>query len=384
MSLHDFSMFQSQFRGLSPDVRLVLLHPNYFPQHPLLGELNASSLYVPLRGKTLGRDDVLAQVAEAMGDQKVETITDIFLDEADRAGDSDLLAAVYALFDLYPSARVTMLLRVLPKVFTQDVKLMAISAMLPHSAEHMLWNYADVNSGKVLEVRALGSGRVQVEGRNVANWDGHLPRNLFFYFVDRGTVTRNEIFETFWPGMSVHEATNVFHVTKRKINELMETNVTIFDSGFYRIAPHMNVQYDVMLFEQMMSRAAASSPDEAQKIYQQAVGLYRGDYLGLAQMPWIQRRAGQLQALMVEALMQLARLNALRDEIIHALASALRAFGIMPHREDVAIQAMQMSDRQGHREQAQRIYTVLKSALHQRGMTPSDQVMTAARTLGIA
>lgn len=384
MSLHDFSMFQSQFRGLSPHVRLVLLHPNFFPQHPLLAELNATSLYVPLRGKSMGRDGILMQVAEALGDQKVETISDIFLDEADRALDADLLAAVHELLALYSSARVTVLLRVLPKLFTQDAGLMAISAMLPHSTEHMLWNYADATSGKVLEVRALGPGRVQVEGRNVSDWDGHLPRNLFFYFVDRGTVTRNEIFETFWPDMKTNEATNVFHVTKRKINELMGTNVTVYDSGFYRIAPQMNVQYDVMLFEQLMTRAAASAPEDAYTIYQRALGLYRGDYLGMAPMPWIQRRASHLQALVVEALIQLSKLNTLRDEIVHALASALRAFGVMPHREDVALQAMQMSAQQGHKEQAQRIFSVLRHALHQRGMSPSDQVMTTARTLGLA
>ena len=39
-------------------------------------------------------------------------------------------------------------------------------------------------------------------------------------------VTRDEIFETFWPGLPTKEATNVFHVTKRKISERLGYELT--------------------------------------------------------------------------------------------------------------------------------------------------------------
>ena len=34
-------------------------------------------------------------------------------------------------------------------------------------------------------------------------------------------ATRDDIFNTFWPSLSIKEATNVFHVTKRKVNEIL-------------------------------------------------------------------------------------------------------------------------------------------------------------------
>ena len=77
-----------------------------------------------------------------------------------------------------------------------------------------------------LEVYAFGRGHALVNGLPITNWDGALPRNLFFFFMDHPLVTRDEIFETFWPDLSVKEATNVFHVTKRKITERISMKIS--------------------------------------------------------------------------------------------------------------------------------------------------------------
>jgi two-component SAPR family response regulator len=74
-------------------------------------------------------------------------------------------------------------------------------------------------SKPTLETYALGRGYGIVNGQTINNWDGALPRNLFFYFVDHPLITRDQIFEVFWPRLATKDATNVFHVTKRKISE---------------------------------------------------------------------------------------------------------------------------------------------------------------------
>src|SRR5262249_51927401 len=68
-----------------------------------------------------------------------------------------------------------------------------------------------------IDIHAFSHGNVLAEGVPVTDWNGPLVRNLFYYLVDHPMVTRAEIFETFWPELPVKEATNVFHVTKRKI-----------------------------------------------------------------------------------------------------------------------------------------------------------------------
>ena len=70
-----------------------------------------------------------------------------------------------------------------------------------------------------LEIYAFGRGHAISNGREIRSWDGALPRNLFFYFIDNPLVTRDQIFEIFWSKLSIKDATNVFHVTKRKITE---------------------------------------------------------------------------------------------------------------------------------------------------------------------
>jgi DNA-binding SARP family transcriptional activator len=347
--------------------------------------MDGSSIYVPLRGRQLTREAVLSQVFSAAAEQGMtDTAALLVLDEADRVPDSALVAALRDLLSRFVSARVVVMLRRLSSVITRAAPTLAPCAMLPNSPEHMLWNYAEPAAERLLEVRAFGPGRVQVDGRDVTNWDGYLPRSLFFYFVDRGMVTRKEIFDTFWPGLSSKEATNVFHVTKRKVNELMGADITEFESGFYRIAPQVTVQYDVTLFEENL-RAAAATTDavHAFVLYERAVVLYRGEFLSSTHMEWIQRRAAHLRGLVVDALMHMARLSELRGDLARALSSLLRAFGLMPFREDIAMQAMQMSVRQGYRDQAERIFQTLNSALLRRQLVPNEQVLAVARSLAL-
>src|SRR6185295_16856224 len=106
-----------------------------------------------------------------------------------------------------------------------------------------------------IEVYAFGSGVVRVNGLPVDTWDGPLPRNLFYYFVDHPMVTRDEIFETFWPDLNTKEATNVFHVTKRKISERLGFDLTTYAGGFYYHSTKINLQYDVAVFDALIEEA---------------------------------------------------------------------------------------------------------------------------------
>jgi len=95
----------------------------------------------------------------------------------------------------------------------------------------------------------LGRGYAYINGNSIDEWDGPLPRSVFFYFVDHPLMTRDEILETFWPEVGKQEATNVFHVTKLKITERIGFEMTVYSSGFYRPSKDMIFHYDVAQFE---------------------------------------------------------------------------------------------------------------------------------------
>lgn len=227
-----------------------------------------------------------------------------------------------------------------------------------------------------LEVYAFGRGHAIVNGQEIVNWDGALPRNLFFYFVDNALVTRDDIFDTFWPNLTVKEATNVFHVTKRKISERISLKVengenyelTQYASGFYIPSDKIVRHYDVKDFQEAVERATTSlDPQEAERLFRRAVDLYKAPFLETIDMPWVTERRTHLQRLYAHALIGMGRLHRQRDEHEEALGFYTRALKEAPEREDIHREVMELYLTLGMpedaRQQYERLIQILKDTL---------------------
>ncbi len=195
-----------------------------------------------------------------------------------------------------------------------------------------------------LEVYALGSGYTVVNGQTVDNWDGALPRNLFFFFMDRPLVTRREIFETFWPELPVKEATNVFHVTKRKISERISLKIdpsktyemTQYGGGFYTPGEKLTRHYDVFDFQADVERAMISADENQEEdLLLRAVECYKSPFLEDTDMPWIEQRREQLRLLNSQALISLGRIYKRRGDTDQSLGFFTRSLAHTPEREDI-------------------------------------------------
>ena len=202
-----------------------------------------------------------------------------------------------------------------------------------------------------LEVYSLGRGYALVNGQPITNWDGALPRNLFFYFMDHPLVTRDEIFETFWPGLSVKEATNVFHVTKRKISERISMKVggsknyelTQYSSGFYMPSEKVMRHYDVGDFQDMIERAMTATDDQQEAdLLTRAIELYKSPFLDTVHMDWANNRRDQLRQLYAQALISMGRLHKRQNNLRPALGYFTRALGETPEREDIHREVMNL------------------------------------------
>ncbi len=234
-----------------------------------------------------------------------------------------------------------------------------------------------------LEVYALGRGYALVNGQMITNWDGALPRNLFFYFMDHPLTTRDEIFATFWPELSIKEATNVFHVTKRKISERISMKVgdtksyelTQYGGGFYTPSEKIVRHYDVADFQDAIDRAMVSMNDDQEKaLLSEAIELYKAPYLQTVSMPWVEERRDQLRQLYAQALINMARLHKRRDDLDHALGYFIRALKETPEREDVHREVMTIYLKQEMYEDARRQYHTLERILKETlGIGPSRE-----------
>jgi len=223
-----------------------------------------------------------------------------------------------------------------------------------------------------LEVYGVRAGQVYVNGLPVETWDGPLPRNLFYYFIDHPMITRDEIFETFWPDLPIKEATNVFHVTKRKVSERLGYELTAYSGGFYRPTDQLNIHYDVASFEAAVATGADIQAPATPDIWYSAIRLYKAEYLHKLEMPWISQRRDDLRQKYASALIGVGRLHKSLGDSERAISYYLRALREVPEREDIHRDVMTLYEGRGERDKAIAQYRILTDILKRKlNITPS-------------
>ncbi len=384
-----------ELANLRPDARLIVLHPNYVSQRRILAHfLNlGTTVYVRFNGKALDQTELEAQLtAEGLlhqGEAGWRGVEQLILDECDCANPSEFANFLSALLQQFATGRIIIATRQPPHAVLEDDQLRAQMQFLPVDEDLMLWDYARrgvkseaEENAVLLEVRALGNGRVLKDGKSVNNWDGLLPRSLFFYLVDKGMTTRNDIFATFWPNLSVREATNVFHVTKRKISEVLGTDLTEYWSGFYHISPKIELSYDVVRFSELFQDSAVASVAGAVDLLRQSVAIYRDDFLTSLDMDWANNRRRELRQTYGEALIGLGKALEEQGKIPEALGLYLRATPTNPNREDVALYIMKLYQSLDMPVDALLVYERLEAELSENvGIAPNRQLQELAGQL---
>ncbi|MBK8034926.1 MAG: bacterial transcriptional activator domain-containing protein [Anaerolineae bacterium] len=312
--------------------------------------------------------------------------TTLFIDELDRIGmDADFNQFIKAVVGaMPPNAQIAFSSRLLMYQPWYDMVARGDAVVLGTEQRRDDLMFTVENMPKPqLEVYAFGRGHALVNGQPITNWDGALPRNLFFFFMDHPLVTRDEIFETFWPELSVKEATNVFHVTKRKITERISMKIpdggnhelTQYNSGFYMPSEKLVRHYDVGDFQDTVEKAlVANSEREEMALLNRAIDVYRAPFLQTVEMPWVQQRRDTLRQLYAQALIQMGRIYAKRGDENRSLGFYTRALKETPEREDIHRQVMTIYFKMNLIDDAKMQYRRLKQILNDKfGIDPSRE-----------
>lgn len=296
----------------------------------------------------------------------------LILDEFDRAdvGD-DLQNFLEALIDSMPShCKLVINSRTLPRL--PWMSLIAQKKAVIIADNELIDNdfYDNQASEKArLEITGFGPGNVLLDGDLVNTWEGHLPRLLFFFALERPMVTRSEICQAFWPDLNNDQAVNVFHVTKRRLHKALETigvDVLVHENGYYRVNPALSIHYDVVDFVSALVEGR-SATDAAQQLtaWQHAIDLYQRPFLQGHSEDWILKRRREYQTGYLEALSGMAHVRLSENRPEHALALLLRAANEDSLRQDIHRDIMRLYADLGRRSEAASHYQRLQETLNE-------------------
>lgn len=234
----------------------------------------------------------------------------LLMDEYDRSDYSDDIHRFVELLAEYLPPNCTLILngRTLPRLPWIALIAKRKAAMLMDEAriESDFYGLSQRHSPAHLEARTLGPGLVYVDGDLIDAWEGHLPRLLLFFSLDRPVVTRSEICQAFWPGLEIDQAVNVFHVTKRRLHKALGEDVLIHTQTHYRVNPEIPVYYDAVEFVEAL--AEGRNPNGANRVesWKKAASLYGGPFLQGHEEKWVQERRSAYRFGYMEALMNVA------------------------------------------------------------------------------
>jgi DNA-binding SARP family transcriptional activator len=309
----------------------------------------------------------------------------LILDEYDRSDSADdMQRFIELLAPLLPAhCKLVINSRTLPRL--PWVSLIARSQAIILEDEHLIaddfYNHRPAEAGSRLEVTALGPGYVSLDGELITTWEGHLPRLLFFFALDRPTVTRSEICQAFWPELDIEQAVNVFHVTKRRLHKALGEDILVHEQGYYRVNPALAVHYDVVDFAGALVKGRAAPPEEKVGHWQEAINFYRGPFLQGHTEQWIEARRVDFRTGYLEAIMAMAQVRYQQGHTEHALRLYLRALNEDITREDLHICVIRLFTEMGRRSEAAAHYQKSQRELKTQGKKFSPALETVYREI---
>lgn len=340
-------------------------------QHPTFGNHVNMALARDADDIEAVLEGFIADLAEISGDTFW-----LVLDEYDRADIGDALEQfIELLAEKLPSAsRLIINSRSLPRLPWMALIAQRKAVMMRDASLVSSDFYDNQAKGDVrLTVTGFSPGRVILDGTEVSVWEGHLPRLLLFFALERPIVTRSEICGSFWTDLSTDQAVNVFHVTKRRLHKALDSiglDILIHEGGIYYANAALEINYDVVDFVSALveGRLAGADRKTALAAYQRAEKIYSRPFLQGHNEGWIMRRRADYQVGLIEALSQQAKIRWAENRPEAALTLLTKALGEDNRRQDLHRETMALYADMGRRSEAASHFNRLSEELSRLGI----------------
>ncbi len=232
----------------------------------------------------------------------------------------------------------------------------------------------------ILHIQTLGGFRIWREGTEIAlaAWGREKAIHLFQFFVTMRLralrLHKEQIIDRLWPEMSQPGGDRDFKVALHAVNKVLEPGrkprtephfIQRYDLT-YGLAPK-SIWIDAITFEALIASAnqtLSADRDTAIDYYQQALALYKGDYLPERRYEdWSSAERERLQVLALGLMTTLAGLM-LDCSPLESLRLTQRTLAIDPVWENAYRIQMQVYQAQGNRPLAIRTYQECVKALN--------------------
>ncbi|MGH2621895.1 MAG: BTAD domain-containing putative transcriptional regulator [Anaerolineales bacterium] len=206
--------------------------------------------------------------------------------------------------------------------------------------------------GPQIEVRALGSSRILVNGLEPRELKP-LTREILFYLVDKERVRRDKLMEEFWPDQSSGRQVTSLHTAIYGIRSCLGKDSIHFDGTVYHIDPATPLVYDVAQFEKAVLVAERLLPGDPRLLFAltEAVRSYQGEFHPELDRLWVDERRRTLELKYLDLLAAYSEEALVRDRPTEAVDILRQAIRLNPLRDDTNRSYLEALGRLGRRSE---------------------------------
>jgi DNA-binding SARP family transcriptional activator len=225
-------------------------------------------------------------------------------------------------------------------------------------------------------------------------WTTRRARDILCFLGSRRhhRAPKDTIIDTFWTDDHVETIEKNFHPTVSHIrkalnsNQPLKQNFIIYRDGDYQLNPEFSYRIDTDAFERLISDGETARRnhdyDRCIDCYEQAVKLYRGEFMQGTYEPWVDEQRAYYREQYLRMLEALAAVAEKKQEWPRTLDLAQRILREDQFREDIHCTVMRAQAALGNRAAVKEQYETLRTVLQKElDVEPSAQTQKAFREL---
>jgi len=225
-------------------------------------------------------------------------------------------------------------------------------------------------------------------------WTTRRARDILCFIASRRhhRTPKDAIIDTFWGETDAKTVEKNFHPTMSHVrkalnsNQPLKQNFLVYRDGDYQLNPEFSYRIDTEELDRLIADGEAArrerSFDRCIDCYEQAVALYRGEFMQGSYEPWVEEQRSYYREQYLRMLESLAGVAEKKQEWPRTMDLAQRILHEDQFREDIHCMVMRAQAAVGNRVAVKEQYETLRGLLQKElGVEPAMQTQKAYREL---